>query len=81
LSHLTPKGIAVGGLAPLQPTLFPIPLGVEQAPTGPSQLLRWNWGTPSPVPPLGWGAKMPAYGREGGGSVVAKCPAVRVGTG
>ena len=81
MRHLTPNGIAVGVLAPLQPTLFPIPLGVEQAPTGPFQLRRGNWGTPSPVPPLWWGAKMPAYGLEGGGSVVAKGPAVMGGTG
>ena len=81
MRHLTQNGRAVGVLAPLQSTLFPIPLGVEQAPMGHSQLLRWNWGTPSPVPPLGWGAKMPAYGLEGGGSVVVKCPAVMVGTG
>jgi hypothetical protein len=66
---------------PLPPTLFLTPPGVEQAPTGPCQLLRWNWGTPTPFYLRGEDAKMPAYGLEGGGGVVAKGPAVMAGTG
>jgi hypothetical protein len=66
---------------PLPPTLFLTPPGVEQAPTGHCQLLWWNWGTPTPFH-LRWeDAKMPAYGLEGGGGVVAKGPAVMAGTG
>ena len=79
--HLTQKGMVVGVLGPLQPTLSLIPPGVEQAPTGHSQLLRWNWGTPIPCYLLSEDAKMPAYGLEGGGGVVAKGPAVMAGTG
>src|SRR5262245_31189543 len=45
---------------PLPPTLFLTPPGVEQAPTGHCQLLRWNWGTPIPFHLRGEDAKMPA---------------------
>src|SRR5205085_4091353 len=35
------------------------------------RLLWQNWGTPTPCTPQEWDAKMPAYGLEDGGGVVA----------
>jgi len=72
--------MVVGALVSLQLMLSQIPPGVEQAPKGHSQLLRWNWGTPKPFDPPGWDAKMLAYGTEGGGGVVAKRRAVMART-
>ena len=76
-----PKGTVVGSRGPLSSTLFLTPPGVEQAPTGHSELLRWNWGTPIPLHLRREDAKMLAYGLEDGGGVVAKGLAVMVGTG
>ena len=75
-----PKGTVVGSRGPLSSTLFLTPPGVEQAPKGHYQLLRWNWGTPKPFDPPWWDAKMLAYGTEGGGGVVAKRLAVMART-
>ena len=80
MSHLAQKGMVVDALVSLQLMLSHIPPGVEQAPKGYDQLLRWNWGTPKPFDPLGWDAKMLAYGTEGGGGVVAKRRAVMART-
>ena len=81
MSHLAQNGMVVGALVSLQLMLSQIPPGVEQAPKGHDQLLRWNWGTPKPFDPPGWDATMLAYGTEGGGGVVAKRWAVMAWTG
>ena len=80
LSHLAQKGMVVGVLVSRQRMLSRIPPGVEQAPKGHYQLLRWNWGTPKPFDLPWWDAKMRAYGTEGGGGVVAQCLAVMART-
>ena len=80
MSHLAQNGRVVGALVSLQLMLSQIPPGVEQAPKGYYQLLRWNWGTPKPFDPPGWDATMLAYGTEGGGSVVAQYLAVMART-
>ena len=80
MSHLAQNGMMVGVLVSLQRMLSRIPPGVEQAPKGHYQLLRWNWGTPKPFDPPWWDAKMLAYGTEGGGGVVAKFLAVMART-
>jgi hypothetical protein len=61
--------------------VVPNPPGVEEAATGCYRLLCWNWGTPTPLYLLWQDTKMPVCGREGGGGVVAKGPAVMAGTG
>src|SRR5215470_5764278 len=71
----------LGGMwVSLQLMLSRIPPGVEQAPKGHYQLLRWNWGTPKPFDLPWWDAKMLAYGTEGGGGVVAQGLAVMART-
>ena len=65
MSHLAQNGMVVGVLVSLQRMLSRIPPGVEQAPKGHYQLLRWNWGTPKPFDPPWWDAKMLAYGYGG----------------
>ncbi len=56
--------MVVGALVSLQLMLSRIPPGVEQAPQGHYQLLRWNSGTPKPFDPPWWDAKMLAYATE-----------------
>jgi hypothetical protein len=56
------------------------PPGAEQAVVRYYQLSSWNWGTLTPLNPSLRDARMPACGREGGGSVVAQRSAVMAET-
>ena len=61
--------------------VVPDPPGVEQAATGHYHVVHAGTGElPHRCTP-GGGANMPARGREDGGGVVAKRPAVMAGTG
>jgi len=80
LTHLTQTGRWGQCRAINRALVVPDPPGVEQAATGHYRLSCWNWGTPILLDPAR-GAKMPARGREGGGSVVAECSAVMAETG
>jgi hypothetical protein len=63
------------------PAVSPKPPGVEEAATGCSGLVCWNWGTPMPLDRPWEDPTRPGCGREGGGGVVANRLVVRTGTG
>ena len=54
--------------------------GVKQASYGSREHVHTELGNSDTVSPRLWGARMPARGTEGGGSVIAKCHAVMAWT-